>query len=206
MYLMNKIDFKKQRKDLFNPSAKAVSVVTVPAMNFLMLDGMGDPATSKSFEASMEALYPMAFTLKFMSKQGPIGQDYVVPPLEGLWWADDMMAFKEMRRDEWKWTLMIMQPDFVSEEMVDEARAVVRKKKAPALLDLMRFETFTEGESVQVMHLGPYDTQGPKVDAMHEKIADLGKEHFHKHHEIYLSDPRRCAPEKLKTVLRQAIR
>ncbi len=203
---MSKIDFKKERKDLYRPSAKEVSVVTVPAMNFLMVDGCGDPGTSKDFEAAMESLYPLAYTLKFMSKLGPAAQDYVVPPLEGLWWADDMDAFGEGRRDEWKWTLMIRQPDFISESMFAEAVENVRKKKAPALLDAVRLEAFEEGEAAQLMHIGPYNTEGPSVMRVHAKIEELGKKPALKHHEIYLSDPCRVAPEKLKTVLRQAMR
>lgn len=203
---MSKIDFKKERKDLYRPSAKVVSVVDVPAMNYLMIDGCGDPGTSKEFEAAMESLYPLAYTLKFMSKLGPTAQDYVVPPLEGLWWADDMSAFVEQRRDEWKWTLMIMQPEFISKEMFKQAVETVREKKKPAMLDSVRFERFDEGESVQILHVGPYQDEGPNVIRLHEKIEELGKKHAHKHHEIYLSDPRRSAPEKLKTVLRQAMR
>ncbi|MDQ8187177.1 GyrI-like domain-containing protein [Pelagicoccus sp. SDUM812002] len=203
---MSKIDFKKDRKALYQPSAKAVSVVNVPAMNFLMIDGVGDPGRSKEFGESMESLYPLAYTLKFMSKLGPTAQDYVVPPLEGLWWADDMNAFIERRRDEWRWTLMIMQPDFVSEEMFAEAVDAVRKKKNPALLESVRFECFEEGESAQILHVGPFEEEGPNVTRVHEKIEELGKQRFNKHHEIYLSDPRRTAPEKLKTVLRQAMR
>ncbi|MDQ8199364.1 GyrI-like domain-containing protein [Pelagicoccus enzymogenes] len=203
---MSKIDFKKEYKDLYRPSAREVSVVVVPAMNFLMIDGVGDPGSSKEFEAAMEALYPMAYSLKFMSKLGPTAQDYVVPPLEGLWWADDMNAFAEGRRDEWKWTLMIMQPGFVSKAMYEEALVSVRKKKDPALLDRVRFEPYEEGESVQLLHIGPFEEEGPSVARLHDKIDELGKKRFHKHHEIYLSDPRRAAPEKLKTVLRQAMR
>lgn len=203
---MSKIDFKKDLKALYRPSAKDVSVVEVPAMNFLMIDGMGDPGTSKEFEAAMEALYPMAYTLKFMAKLGPAAQDYVVPPLEGLWWADDMNAFVEKRRDEWKWTLMVMQPEFVTQAMYQEATETVRKKKDPKLLDRVRFERFDEGESVQILHIGPFEEEGPSVIRLHDKIEELGRKRFHKHHEIYLSDPRRTAPEKLKTVLRQAMR
>lgn len=203
---MSKIDFKKERKDLYRPSAKDVSIVDVPAMNFLMVDGLGDPGTSKDFEAAIESLYPLAYTLKFMSKLGPAAQDYVVPPLEGLWWADDMSAFVERRRDEWRWTLMIMQPEFITKERVAEATETVRKKKAPVMLDAVRFERFDEGESAQILHVGPFDDEGPNVVRIHDKIAELGKVHAHKHHEIYLSDPRRCSPEKLKTVLRQAMR
>ncbi|MDQ8183289.1 GyrI-like domain-containing protein [Pelagicoccus sp. SDUM812005] len=203
---MDKIDFKKERKDLYAPSAKEVSVVDVPAMNFLMIDGAGDPGTSKAFMESIEALYPLAYTLKFMAKLGPVGQDYVVPPLEGLWWADDMGAFVEGRRDEWKWTLMIMQPEFVSQAMFEEAVVTVRKKKNPPLLESVRWERFEEGESAQILHVGPFDEEGPKIARVHERIEQLGKRLALKHHEIYLSDPRRTAPEKLRTVLRQAMR
>ncbi|WP_221774557.1 GyrI-like domain-containing protein [Pelagicoccus albus] len=154
---MTKIDFKKEWKHLYRPSAKEVSVVDVPRMKFLKIDGLGDPNESPDFEAGLEALYPLAYTLKFMAKTSPVQQDYVVPPLEGLWWADDMSAFQEKRREEWKWTLMIMQPEFVTDEMFEEALLKVREKKAPASLDKVRFESYDEGPSVQIMHLGPYD-------------------------------------------------
>ncbi len=203
---MSKIDFKKERKDLYQPSAKDVTVVDVPAMNFLMIDGCGDPGSSKEFEGAMEALYPLAYTLKFMSKLGPDGVDYVVPPLEGLWWADDMNAFVEGRRDEWKWTLMIMQPDFITEAMFKEAVEAVRKKKSPAFLEAVRFERFEEGPAAQILHLGPFSEEGPSVTRVHGKIDELGREFALKHHEIYLSDPRRGAPEKQRTVIRQAMR
>lgn len=203
---MSKLDFKKELKELYRPSAKAVSVVDVPTMNFLMVDGCGDPGSSQEFANAMETLYPMAFTLKFMSKLGQQAHDFVVPPLEGLWWADDMSAFVERRRDEWKWTLMIMQPDFITRPMYKEALEKVRKKKAPRLLDRLRLESFAEGESVQILHIGSFDEEGPNVRRLHDKIEELGKTHAHKHHEIYLSDPRKTAPEKLRTVLRQAMR
>ncbi|MBK1877342.1 GyrI-like domain-containing protein [Pelagicoccus mobilis] len=201
---MTKVDFKRERKELYRPSTKEVSLVEVPAMNFLMIDGEGDPGKGGEFELAIEALYPLAYSLKFMSKQSESGQDYVVPPMEGLWWADDMSAFLEQRRDEWKWTLMIMQPDFIRDEMVESAFETVRKKKRPEFLDRVRFESFDEGTSVQIMHIGPYSEEGPNIQRLHAKIDELGKTHNHKHHEIYLSDPRRAAPEKLKTVLRQS--
>ncbi|EDY81956.1 hypothetical protein VDG1235_1576 [Verrucomicrobiia bacterium DG1235] len=203
---LTKVDLKKDLKELYRPSSKEVSVVEVLSMNFLMIDGIGDPNTSKDFERAMETLYPLAYGLKFMSKLGEVAKDFVVMPLEGLWWADDMSAFAEKRRDEWKWTLMIMQPDFITREMFDEAVETVRKKKSPALLDLARFESFDEGAAAQIMHIGPFDEEGPSVERIHAKIEELGKKRALKHHEIYLSDPRRTAPEKLKTVLRQAMR
>ena len=201
-----KIDFKKELKELYKPSSKEVSVVEVPEMNFLMIDGSGDPSKTPDFETAIEALYPLAFNLKFMSKLGDVALDYVVMPLEGLWWADDMSAFTEGRRDEWKWTLMIMQPEFVTKAMFDEAVEKVRKKNAPAKLDAVRFERYEEGSAVQILHIGPFDEEGPNVMRLHAKIDELEKAPALKHHEIYLSDPRRTAPEKLKTVLRQAMR
>lgn len=203
---ITKIDFKKELKELYKPSAKNIAIVEVPEMNFLMIDGIGDPGTSKRFAQAMEALYPLAYTLKFMAKLGPLESDYVVMPLEGLWHADDLSAFKEDRKDEWKWTLMIMQPDFVTREMFDEAVEKVRQKKNPALLDDVRFEPYAEGESVQIIHVGPYNEVGPTVEKLHAFIDQQGKQPALRYHEIYLSDPRRTAPEKLKTVVRQPMR
>lgn len=198
-----KIDYKKAFKELYRPSAKEVSIVTVPKMNFLMVDGQGEPGESQAFMDAVGALYPLAYTIKFMVKEIPDATDYVVPPLEGLWWADDMTAFAEKRYDEWKWTLMIMQPPSVTKEVFNEALAKVKAKKAPALIDDLRFEAYDEAECAQIMHLGPYDQEGPTLEKAHAKIEELGKQYRLKHHEIYLSDPCRTAPEKLKTVLRQ---
>ncbi len=175
-------------------------------MNYLMIDGEGNPATSPRFEKAIETLYPMAFTLKFISKLGPRARDYVVPPLEGLWWADDMSVFSEGRKSEWKWTLMIMQPEFITRGMLDEAFSNVRKKKNPELLDDVRFESYTEGEAAQILHVGPFENEGPTVAKLHAEIQRMGKTPTLKHHEIYLSDPRRTKPESLKTVLRQPMR
>ncbi|MDQ8203810.1 GyrI-like domain-containing protein [Pelagicoccus sp. SDUM812003] len=202
---MKKIDYKKELMELYRPSSKSVSSVDVPPLRYLMIDGAGAPE-SKEFEQAMEALYPLAYTLKFMSKQSDAGIDFVVMPLEGLWWADDMDAYLERRLDEWRWTLMIMQPDCVSEDMVAAALERVRKKNNPAALDRVRFEVYEEGECAQIMHLGPYSEEGPNVERLHAFIAEQGKERALKHHEIYLSDPRRAAPEKLRTVLRQPMR
>lgn len=203
---MTKIDFKKELKHLYKASAKKVDVVDVPQMNYIMIDGTGAPDTSPTFGKAIEALYPLAYTVKFMSKLGPLAQDYVVPPLEGLWWADDMTAFVENRRQEWKWIMMIMQPDFVTQKMVNEAFETVKEKKNPELLGDVRFESYEEGESVQTLHVGPFDQEGPTVEKLHAEIDRLGKKHALKHHEIYLSDPRKSAPEKLRTILRQPVR
>jgi len=200
---MDKIDLKKQLKHLYGPTARKVVAVDVPAMNFLMVDGKGDPGTAKAFSEAIETLYPLAYTLKFMVKRGGIGIDYGVMPLEGLWWADNMTAFTAGKRDDWKWTLMIMQPEWITGDMVDLAIAEVAKKKNPTALPRIRFETFREGPSAQILHIGPFAEEGPNIQKVHQFIADSGRQRRDKHHEIYLSDMRRTAPERLKTILRQ---
>ena len=198
-----KIDYKKQLKHLYSPSAKKVEIVEVPQMNFLMVDGEGDPNTSQSFSDAIEALYPVSYTLKFMVKNGEIVIDYGVLPLEALWWADDMSAFTTEDKDAWKWTLMIMQPEFITLKMVKEATQEVERKKNPVSLPLVRFETFEEGKTAQIMHIGPFSEEGPTIEKVHLFIKDNGSHRIGKHHEIYLSDIRRAAPEKWKTIVRQ---
>lgn len=200
---MGKIDVKKDLKYLYNPSAKHVESVEVPEMNFLMVDGVGDPNTAQSFRDAIEALYPVSYTLKFMVKKGEMGIDYGVLPLEALWWSDDMSAFSTGNKDDWKWTLMIMQPEFITEKMVKEAMEEVKKKKMPVSLPLIRFETFREGKAAQIMHIGPFSEEGPAIAKIHKFIEENGSRSVGKHHEIYLSDLRRAAPEKWKTIVRQ---
>jgi hypothetical protein len=200
---MDKIDYKKEFKHLYRPSSRKVEVVEVPKWNYLMIDGEGDPNTSQSFRDAIEVLYPLSYTLKFMIKKGEIGVDYGVLPLEGLWWADDMSSFSEGDKDKWKWTLMIMQPDLVTEELVHEAIEQVKTKKNPLALPLVRFESFTEGRAAQIMHIGPFSEEGPTIEKVHSFIEENGSQRRGKHHEIYLSDIRRAAPEKWKTIVRQ---
>ncbi|MBI5291283.1 MAG: GyrI-like domain-containing protein [Chloroflexi bacterium] len=200
---MKKVDLRKQYKHLYAPSAKAVGVVDVPPLNFLMIDGQGNPNTSPDFGAALETLYAMSYTLKFAVKLGKPAIDYPVMALEGLWWTDDMSRFSVDVKDLWKWTAMMMQPEFVTQAMVDEARAQVARKKNPAALPKVRFEVFHEGPCAQIMHIGPYATEGPTIKRLHVFIEEGGHTLRGKHHEIYLSDPRRAAPEKLKTVIRQ---
>lgn len=200
---MKKIDFKKQLKSLYKASAKKVEIVDVPAMNFLMIDGQGDPNSAQSFTDAIEALYPVAYTLKFMIKRGELEIDYGVMPLQGLWWADDMSCFSAGRKDEWHWTLMIMQPEIITAEMVANAISEVEKKKAPVALPLMRFESFKEGKAAQILHVGPFSEEGPTIEKLHAFIVDNGSQRVDKHHEIYFSDTRRAAPEKWRTILRQ---
>jgi len=199
---MEKIDYKKQLKHLYGPSAKKVEIVDVPQMNFLMIDGDGDPNTSKAFGDAIEALYPLSYTLKFMVRE-KMGIDYGVLPLEGLWWADDMSAFSTGNKDTWKWTVMIMQPEFIHPSMVKEATEAVKRKKNPVSLPLIRFEPFNEGKAAQILHIGPFSEEGPTIEKVHSFIESNGNSKTGKHHEIYLSDIRRAAPEKWRTVVRQ---
>ena len=202
---MAKVDFKKELKHLYSASAKEVAVVDVPTMNFIMIDGAGDPNTVPEFQEAMGALYPVSYTLKFMLKKS-VGFDYVVSPPEGLWWTDDMGRFSVAKKEAWKWTLMIMQPEQVTAELYDEAVAQVRKKKNPPALSKLRLEPFCEGPSVQILHIGPYAAEGPTITKLHHFARENGYRLHGKHHEIYLSDPRRAAPEKMKTILRQPVR
>jgi hypothetical protein len=200
---MSKIDYKKELKHLYRPSAKKVEAVDVPRMNFLMIDGKGDPSTSQEFKDAIGVLYPLSYTLKFMIKKGEIGIDYGVLPLEGLWWADDMSSFVDDRREQWQWTLMIMQPELVTEEMVQEANEQVLKKKNPVSLPLVRFESFEEGKVAQIIHIGPFSEERPTVEKVHTFIEERESQRRGKHHEIYLSDIRRTAADNLRTIIRQ---
>ena len=202
---MEKIDHKKIFKEFYKPGRKPV-IVDVPPMQYLMIDGKGYPGTSIEYTQAMEALYPVSYTLKFALKKARI-IDYTVMPLEGLWWAKDMEAFVlDTRKDEWLWTSMIMQPPEVTQEYYKEAIEVVQKKNDPVALQKMRLENYEEGVSVQVMHIGPFSEEGPVIEAMHQYAFDQGYELRGKHHEIYLSDPRRTAQEKLQTVIRQPVK
>jgi len=199
---MMKIDFKKELKHLYNPSSKKVVIVDVPKMNFLMVDGAGDPNTAKEYKDAVEVLFAVSYALKFLVKKGN-AIDYGVMPLEGLWWTDDMTQFSTENKDIWKWTSMIMQPKYVTEDLVGQALEQVEKKKNLSALSEIRYGSFHEGLSVQIMHIGPYSDEGPTIEKLHNFIREAGHELRGKHHEIYLSDPRRSAPEKMKTVIRQ---
>jgi len=203
---MSKIDFKKEYKELFAPPKKFV-LINVPEMHFLMIDGHGDPNTAQEYQDGLEALYAVAYKIKFTSKK-ELSKDYVVPPLEGLWWAEDMDSFGiTLDKNQWDWTMMIMTPDWIMPELVDEAVEQVRKAKNPVSLDKVRLENYHEGLSVQIMHIGSYDDEAPTLAKLHnEYIPENGYTENGKHHEIYLSDPRRVAPEKLRTVLRQPVK
>lgn len=199
---MSKIDYKKELKELYKPSAKTVVEVHVPNMNFLMVDGNGEPGSERYAEA-IEALYSVSYTLKFMIKNSSGGVDYGVLPLEGLWWADDMSDFINDNKSNWIWTMMIMQPDLVTEELVQAAINQVKVKKNLPAIGKVRFEPFLEGKCAQTLHVGPFSEEGPTVERVHSFISESGNEITGKHHEIYLTDIRRAAPENWKTVIRQ---
>lgn len=204
--ISTKIDFKKCLKELYKPSSKEISIIDVPTMQYLMIDGMGSPGECQEYFDCIETLYPVAFRAKFLSKK--VGKDYVVPPLEGLWWADDMNDFTNGNRDKWKWTLMIMQPEWITQNLIDEAIEIVKKKKTKIVKNLLklRFENLNEGKIAQIMHLGPYSEEGPTIEKLHQYIKDNGGDFDgfkQKHHEIYLSDPRKAKSENIKTIIRQ---
>ena len=204
--MTSKIDFKKTLKEYYQPSSNKVVVIEIPEMQFLMIDGMGSPGDSEEYLNALGALYPVAFKVKFLSKAK--GKDYVVPPLEGLWWADKMDDFIKGNRDKWKWTMMIMQPGWITQDIINEAIKLTNEKK-PKLSELLiklRLEKYLEGKAAQIMHIGPYSEEGPTVSKVHDFIKEMGgnfEGHEQKHHEIYLSDPRKANPTTMKTVIRQ---
>lgn len=200
---MKMIDYRKELKRWYAPTAAEVVVVEPPPAKYLMVDGAGDPNTSREYAAAVEALFTVGYTLKFMVKRGPLAVDYGVMPLEGLWWSDDMSTFSTEEKGSWKWTMMIMQPPFVTAAMVETACVEVRRKKNPEALERLRFELFTEGRSAQILHIGPFSEEGPTVEKVHRYIEKHGGKLAGKHHEIYLSDIRKAAPARWKTIVRQ---
>jgi len=202
---MKKLDLKKDLKYLYEPSSKSFSVVDVLAMNFIMIDGQGNPNTSVEYAEAIQALYSSAYTLKFMIKK-ELGVDYPVMASEGLWWMDDMREFSVARKDDWKWTMMIMQPEIVTSGLFFLAVAEAAKNKEIPALARLRFQTFKEGKAAQIMYFGPYAEEGPTIARLHKFIEESGYVRDGKHHEIYLGDPRRSAPEKLRTTIRQPMK
>jgi hypothetical protein len=200
---MAKLDLKKELRTLYALPKEPV-MVEVPPMRYLMIDGQGDPNTSQDYVQAIEALYGLSYTLKFMIKKAD-GQDYTVMPLEGLWWAEDLDSFLRADKDAYKWTALIMQPDLVTEDHVKKATAELKKKKDPPALPKVRFELFDEGLSAQITHVGSYSEERPTVERLHAFIDGQGHALRGKHHEIYMSDPRRTDTAKLKTIIRQPV-
>ncbi len=203
---MVKLDLRKELKHLYNPPAGKFTLIDVPAMDFLMFDGQGDPnVVGSDFQQAMQVLYPVAYTIKFALKKAR-GIDFPVMPPEGLWWSGDDGLLDLQRKDRWSWTMMLMQPEVVDADDVAAALESVRRKKDPPGLGQVRFERFDEGQAVQILYIGAYADEAPVIQRMHEFIQENGLRPTGKHHEIYLGDPRRSAPSKLKTVLRQPVR
>lgn len=202
--MVDKVDLKRTL-DSYRAKHGELRLVDVPAMQYLMLDGHGDP-NGPAFAEALEALYPLAYALKFASKR-TLGRDYVVMPLEGLWWADDMDAFTVAReKASWQWTQLSLVPDWIDRSMLDDAVAVVAAKRAPARLGDVRMEPLAEGRCLQTLHVGAFDDEGPVLERMHrEFIPEHGLRMTGRHHEIYLSDARRVEPAKRRTILRQPV-
>jgi len=200
-----RLDYKRELKELYGPRAGHPSIVDVPELSFLMVDGMGDPNTSRDYREAVEALFAVSYRMKFAVKRGASRIDYGVMPLEGLWWVDDMSTFSLDDKSGWSWTAMIMQPDVVSEELVQRSILEASRKKPLPAATRLRFDRFGEGLAAQVLYTGPYSAEGPTIERLHGFIADAGYRPSGKHHEIYLSDPSRAEPAKLRTIIRQPV-
>jgi hypothetical protein len=199
---VTKLDLRKTLSPFYSPLAGEVELVKIPSMKFIMVDGEGAPATEK-FQQKIGILYNLVYTMKFRSKR-LLKKDYNVMALEGLWWIEGK-RFDLAKREDWSWTLMIVVPDFVTDKMFSEAKDEIRRKKNPPGLAEARLELFDEGECVQIMHVGPYSTEPESIAKLEAFRKEHGFKMVGKHHEIYLGDPRRAAPSKLRTVIRHPV-
>lgn len=198
-------DIKRERRDLYGARAGRFDVVEVPPLWFLLADGGGDPNSSVEYRTVVEALYTLSYTVRALAK-AELGRPHTVGPLEGLWYADDLSVFTARDKDAWRWTMLIVQPEWVTEDMFFTAVDKVKTTKPRVSVDRVRFEARTEGPAVQTLHVGPYDDEGPTIARMHEEIIPArGLVADGHHHEIYLSDPRKTAPDRLRTILRQPV-
>ena len=203
---MDKYDIKVAHKALYSPSAKEFTIVDVPEFRYIAIDGHGDPNTSPDYAEAVESLYSVAYAVKFDSKK-TLERDFTVAPLEGLWRADDMDDFVTRKKSNWDWTMMIAQPDWITAAMVASAVDKASAKTGLAALARLRLLILDEGKSVQIMHHGPYDDEAPTLERLHHQyLPEHGLTRTGDHHEIYLSDARRTAPAKLRTILRQPVR
>jgi hypothetical protein len=198
------IDLKKRYHEHYTARVGQPALVEVPPRPFIMIDGAGDPNSSQEYADAVAALYPIAYGIRAVIKRQS-GDGYTVMPLEGLWWADDMAQFSIDRKGDWKWTMMICQPDVVTPELAAALIPEITAKKGLAGGDRARFEVYAEGRAAQVMHLGPYADEAPTIALLHRFIADQGLQLSGLHHEIYLGDPRKTDPAKLKTIIRQPV-
>ncbi len=203
---MNKYDIKKAHRGLYAPSAKDFVLVDVPDQLFIAIDGRGDPNTSAAYAAAVEALYAVAYTIKFASKSA-LEQDFVVGPLEGLWRAPELNAFVTGDKANWEWTMLIAQPGWITNTLIDEGIAAAAEKKELAAISQLHPRTLSEGTSLQILHIGSYDDEAPTLARLHDEyMPQHGLSFNGDHHEIYLSDVRKTATAKLRTVLRQPVR
>jgi hypothetical protein len=202
---MEKINLLKLSGKLYSPSPNKVSVVDLPGINSISLDGEGDPNVSENFQNAVETLYSVSYTLKNMIKKSSLEIDYSVMPLEALWWTDTPGEFDIENKNLWKWTVMILQPDYINKSHFDESVIAVRRKKGIDTGNVI-FRSFEEGLSAQIMHIGPFSEEGPTVKKVHDFMKENGYEFNGRHHEIYLNDYRRVAPENMKTIIRQPIK
>jgi hypothetical protein len=199
------IPFRELTLEALFEASRSPEIVRVPRLTFAMIDGHGDPNSSAEYREAIQALYGLSYTLKFGLRK-ELGLGYRVGPLEGLWWADDMAGFSGASKDDWRWTAMISQPDAVTRDRFEQAREEVGRKKLLPGLQRTRLEQFAEGLAGQVLYLGPYSDEGPTIQALHRFIHELGYSFDgRRHHEIYLGDPRRTAPERLRTIIRQPV-
>lgn len=202
---MIKRDFKKELRTYYSATAKKVEILDIPSMNFLVVEGSDATPESPDFQAAIEALFGISYHIKFAIKKSGIA-DYGVMPLEGKWWADDMDDFVHGNKEKWHWQLMIMQPDLVDNDLFEANRNTFQKKKSNHLAEQVQFLNIEEGHCAQVMHVGPFSEEGPTVERLHQAIHDAGGSfdgQTERHHEIYLNDFRRIAPDRMKTILRQ---
>jgi hypothetical protein len=200
---MNRLAAPADLKQLYAPNAVTPSIVDVPRFKFLMVDGQGDPNTSAAFRDAIQALYPLAYGVHFALKKA--GIESHVSPLEALWWAQGKGDLLGVSPAKWQWTAMIRQPQEVTEARFEQVRAEAQRKQPAGSLEKVRLEEFEEGLSAQIMHVGPYSAEGPTIERLRAFIAEKGYRPRGRHHEIYLGDPRRARPEKLKTAVRQPI-
>jgi hypothetical protein len=201
---MNKIDYKKELKELYTGKKDDFKIINVPSINYLQIHGSGDPNTDPNYRSSIEALYATAYAIKFICKKKEM--DFTVMPLEGLWYAEDYAVFESREKNKWSWTMLIMLPPFVTEHIFREAIDTVKKKKDNPKISEVFFEQYEEGLCIQTLHIGSYDNEGPIISQMYRYLSEHGYQLSGKHHEIYLSDPRKNNIDKLKTIIRQPIK
>ncbi|TFV65642.1 UNVERIFIED_ORG: hypothetical protein E4P37_09015 [Bacillus sp. AZ43] len=202
--MTTRVDLRRELGQLYS-ATRSPALVDVPELSFLMVDGHGDPNTAPAYAEAVEALYSVAYTVRFALRDGPAALDAPVMPLEGLWWTADMATFSTDDKSAWDWTMMIALPEQATADVVAAAVTRAATRRRLAAIGRVRLERWAEGRAAQVLHIGPYSAEGPTIAALHAFIAGQGYGLAGKHHEIYLGDPRRAAPERLRTIIRQPV-